>query len=807
MRRAGVIHLLLAGYCLGLCLSLVWRPGPLVLAAGCVVGAGGALGAAALGRRRSGASRQASATAAADTSATHVMRTVIAGCVLALFLVCGVAVGSLRLAHFEHSRLTGFIGRRATLRGTVTGLPKAGPGKLTVPLRVDSASGAPVHEPAHLTLSVADNATPVYDPCGVLTEGAQICIAGVSISAPPATQPGQFDYGRYLRRRGEHVMLTASLADLHIVGHRGGLQGWVDRLRVAARRHLRRGLAAPVREVLDGMVLGDDQGVDDGLIEDFRRSGLLHILAVSGENVVLLCSMWTFVLMLLGVGRVPRTLALLPLVVTYVMVTGASPSIVRAGVAGVIGLLATLVSRPSDGWLLWLAPAAWLLSVNPNTLTDVSFQLSFAAVAGLLLLATPLARRLSFLPAPVASQVSVTTAASLATAPVSMLTFGSTSAVGVLANVAGGFVLGPIMFLGMLSVVAGFFWGRLCTLLNVLAGLFTAFLIWVARAFGNLSFAVLEWHGPTLSILVPAALVAELLVVWRLAERRRLTLREFAYDDRRRGHLCLATAALLAAVLVLTPAAASPPRVPTVTCLDIGEGAAALVQAPGGPTVLIDAGPSPLAHTLRAHGVRRIDLLVLSHGHADHVAGLQDVIGSIPITRALLPRPPTPSPALERIRQQLTAAGTDVRDCTSPLALKAGAVSLLVLPTHANGEAGNQGENDCALVVVVGFGEARVLLPGDCEGAALAALSLPPVTVAELPHHGSRDGFDTALLARLEPRLGVISVGPNTYGHPTAQMLTLMAAAGVPVLRTDQAGDVVLSADPNGLRVACEPPR
>ena len=799
MRRAGVIHLLLAGYCLGLCLSLAWRPGPLVLALGCAVGAGGALAVAAHGHGHTGAATEASAATATGTA--------VAAFVIALFLVCGLAVGSLRLAHFGHSRLAGFIGRRATVRGTLVDLPQAGPGKLSLALRVDSANGVPMHEPAHLTLSVADNATPVCDPCGVLTEGAQVEVPGVRIAAPPTAQPGQFDYGRYLLRRGEHVMLSASLADLRVVGRRGGLQGWVDRLRVAARSHLRRGLAPPVREVVQGMVLGDDEGVDDGLIEDFRRSGLLHILAVSGENVVLLCSMWTFVLMLLGVGRVSRTLALLPLVVTYVMVTGASPSIVRAGVAGVIGLLATLVSRPSDGWLLWLAPAAWLLSVNPNTLMDVSFQLSFAAVAGLLLLATPFARLFSFLPAPVASQVSVTTAASLATAPVSMLTFGSTSVVGVAANVAGGFVLGPIMFLGMLSVVAGFVWGRLCTLLNVLAGVFTAFLISVARAFGNLSFAVMEWHGPTLGMLVPAALVAELLVVWRLAERRRLTLREFALDDRRRGHLCLATATLLAAVLVLTPAAPAPPRVPTVTCLDIGEGNATLVQVPGGPTVLIDAGPAPLAHTLRAHGVRRIDLLVLSHGHADHVAGLADVIGSIPITRALMPRPDTPSPALERIRQQLTAAGTDARECTSPVALRAGAVSVLVLPTHANGEEGNQGENDCALVAVVCFGQARVLLPADCEGAVLAALPLPTVTVAELPHHGSRDGFDAALLARLQPRLGVISVGPNRYGHPTPQMLALMAAADVPVLRTDQAGDVVLSADPNGLRVACEPPR
>ena len=114
---------------------------------------------------------------------------------------------------------------------------------------------------------------------------------------------------------------------------------------------------------------------------------------------------------------------------TYVLLTGASPSIVRAGVAGIVGLLAVLASRPSDGWLLWLAPAAWLLTVNPNNLFDVSFQLSFGAVVGLLVLARPLTRALAFLPGPLPEQVGITTAASISTAPVSMLTFGSASLV------------------------------------------------------------------------------------------------------------------------------------------------------------------------------------------------------------------------------------------------------------------------------------------------------------------------------------------------------------------------------------------
>jgi competence protein ComEC len=99
-----------------------------------------------------------------------------------------------------------------------------------------------------------------------------------------------------------------------------------------------------------------------------------------------------------------------------------------------------------------------------------------------------------------------------------------------------------------------------------------------------------------------------------------------------------------------------------------------------------------------------------------------------------------------------------------------------------------------------------VLLPGDAEAEALEPLGLGPCAIVELPHHGSNGGLDDRLLGELEPRLALVSVGPNTFGHPTASMLTLMADHGVPLLRTDRNGDVTLTAGPNGLTVAAARP-
>ena len=788
-------HVLLGAYCAGLCLALAWRP-PLAALLAAVALAAGVLAVAA---------RAESAPLTAD--GLRERRVVVLTAALALlFLATGAAIGGSRLDAAARSTLAAYVGHHEPVTAVLTDLPAEKDGQVTLAVRVTSVAGVAAREPAHLRLRLEEGQTLGYRPTGPLTEGALLRLPSVSVEPLPEPEPGTFDYGRYLRRRGEHVLLEADFADLTITGRRGGLQGLVDGLRLASRSHLLAGVRSPVAEVLQGMVLGDDEGVPQETIDTFRVSGLLHIMAVSGENVVLLCSMWAFAFALLGIHRLLRTALLLPVVATYVLLTGASPSIVRAGVAGILGLLAVLASRPSDGWLLWLAPAAWLLTANPNNLFDVSFQLSFAAVAGLLLLARPLTRAFSFLPGPLPEQVGVTTAASISTAPVSMLTFGSASLVSVPANAVGGFVLGPIMFLGMLSLLGGFVSEWLSVPLNVVAGLFIGFLLEVARVFAGLPGAVYTYQGVTLRFLLVLGLGAELIAVCVLALRARGGPVAYVRDRRRWPPLAAVTAAVLAAALLLAPAPVRPPDRPTLTLLDVGEGAASLLQVPGGPTVLVDSGPEPLAATLRRHAVDRIDLLVLSHGHDDHVAGLADVIGSFPVRQALLPEPEDDSSssavALDEIEQKLLAGGTEVRRCTAPLDVTGEAWSLRVLPASpVAGVDQNQRENDDALVVVAELGGQRVLLPGDAEGQVLENLGLPACLVVAAPHHGSGGGFDARLLAELAPRLAVIPVGENSYGHPDPDTLGVFAAAGVPAVRTDERGDVAVVLGDRGLEV------
>ena len=419
----------------------------------------------------------------------------------------------------------------------------------------------------------------------------------MSFEPLPEPKPGEFDYGRYLRRRGEHVLLEADFADLTITGRRGGLQGLVDGLRLASRSHLLAGVRSPVAEVLQGMVLGDDEGVPQETIDTFRVSGLLHIMAVSGENVVLLCSMWSFAFALLGIHRLLRTALLLPVVATYVLLTGASPSIVRAGVAGILGLLAVLASRPSDGWLLWLAPAAWLLTSNPNNLFDVSFQLSFAAVAGLLLLARPLTRAFSFLPGPLSEAGRGDHRGEHLDRPC-VHAHVRVRVAGQRAGQRGGWVRARADHVPRHAVAAR----RVRQRMDLETAQPGRRAVHRVPAGGG---AILrrpagrDVHVPGRDAAdAPGRRTGRGTGGRRPCWRRRAGggLAGYVRDRRRWPLFAAATAVAVAAVLLLEEAAAGlgRPDRPTLTFLDVGEGAV-MLQVPGGPTVLVRRRARPLA--------------------------------------------------------------------------------------------------------------------------------------------------------------------------------------------------------------------
>ena len=284
------------------------------------------------------------------------------------------------------------------------------------------------------------------------------------------------------------------------------------------------------------MVLGQDEGLSEPMREDFRAAGLSHLVAASGQNVMLLAALVFGVAAVAGIGLRARLGAALALIALYVPLAGAGASIQRAGVMGAAGLTAALVGRPAARWHALLLAAAVTLTLNPRAVEDPGWQMSFAAVAAIILLCARIARaaRRAGVPPGLAEAFAMTVAATLGTAPLIALHFDRTSLVSVPANLLAAPVVAPVMWLGMLAGVAGQVSAAAATPFTALAEPLLGYLTWLGDAAAKMPSAEVA-VAPAVVAAVSVALAAPVLVAHRAPACRRRRPRRHL---RRRSRSC-----------------------------------------------------------------------------------------------------------------------------------------------------------------------------------------------------------------------------------------------------------------------------
>ena len=642
-------------------------------------------------------------------------------------------------------------------------------------------------------------------------------------------------YGAYLDRIGVSATLEARSLSIS-EGAPGGPSAWLEGVRQIVGDALETSLPEPVAGLAAGIVVGLRDRVDRDLAADFTTTGVSHVVAISGWNIAIVAG--AVMAAASRVRRRRRAFLAIATIAAYTLFAGASASVVRAAVMAAVALLAREAGRPAVaatalGWAVTL-----LVLIDPSMATDVGFQLSVLGTVGLIAWADPLEKRIrriagGRIPGPLAESLAISLAAQAATLPVVLATFGRLATVAPVVNLIVVPLIPPAMAASLLAFVGGT--AALAgapEIVGVALGLpawaLLSLAIGAVRIGAGLPGASLAIEPP-FDALAGASAALILLFVWRrptgatLLARATLPARPTrpatatVSGARRSRTVALPQRTLIVALVAIAVAGTStataivslPDGALRITVLDVGQGDAILLEGPAGGRMLVDGGPDPDRLRLRLDERlppwdRRIDAVVLTHPHEDHVAGLLALAARYRVARFHEPGMRGPGPGYRAWSEGLERAGLETRGLFAGARLSLDGITLRVLwPERGSvpDEPADDGTaiNNVSIVLLGAIGRQRFLLTGDVEEDVdpfLLARGLPHIDVLKVAHHGSRTSSTEAFLDAVRPTVAVVSAGRgNPYGHPTKATIGRLKATGADVLRTDEDGSVTIRLD------------
>jgi len=637
--------------------------------------------------------------------------------------------------------------------------------------------------------------------------------------------PGEFDFPRFLAYQG--VCATAKVvSEEKLVLMRGAAESSLLRSIDLTARSAGDFIRSSIRDeqlssVVTALLIGDQRRIPPELNDSYSRSGVSHILSISGFHVGIIAYFVVLCVLLIATRfelpalrwnlRRAAVLIALPAMVVYLLLTGAAPATSRSVVMLGAFVLALYAEREVDPVNALLLSAMILLAINPPSLFDISFQLSFLALWGIVvfvpLIVGPFASHFHGWQFTLVQFAAASVAASVATIVPLLFAFNQASLNGILSN----FLIVPILGYG--AVLTGF-----CALLFVpfIPGC-AHLLLWITAQLVFVSNCLITLFGslPLISFYGITQLDMLLFLVFMCSVT-------FMRPGRAKVMLCC----LMPCLAVLAHFAKAPQADGQmhVTMLSVGQSESLLVRLPDGSTMLVDGGgylydngrdfgERILAPALFKLGVRRIDRLILTHSHPDHVGGLPFVARSYPVGEFWEAEPGGDGPLYDQLQSALTSRQVPQRRLSAGDAFDLpGGVSMQVLsPTKRDIQTAavsrdDSGMNDNSLVFRLTHGAVSILCTADAgfpaEARMLAEGAELSSAVLKVGHHGSRFSTSDEFLERVSPRMALISAGRgNSFGLPSDRTLSLLRKKGVAVYRTDLDGTIELASNGSSWRV------
>lgn len=599
---------------------------------------------------------------------------------------------------------------------------------------------------------------------------------------------------RSFTSKGIYLLLYSKGEPLYSDGNIGALRYLPKRLASTLGETIERVYDEREAGFLHALLLGDKRYLDEEDAVSLSEAGIYHITAVSGLHCAFLVDLLDRLLR--PARRRTRCAVTIPLLFLYATVVGASPSVLRACVMISMTQLAPLFRRESDPPTALSFALLFILLKDPYAIASISLQLSFSAVAGLEWLTPRLTRRIRTKHRPVRVVLvsfATTLGAMVFSTPLCAWYFGTLSFVSLFSNLLCLWAVSFVFAAGLVGMLLAALLPPLAGVVSIPAAVGIRYVLFVSGILKDLPLHAL-YFNTTLSVL------------WLLYVYVLLAICALARRGRYRYPLALVLAAAMLLVTVRTnafdaggalfPAQNGGAESLQVASLDVGQGASTVLYSQG-HAVLVDCGSSNsyigagdvAADYLLSAGIRRLDAVVLTHYHADHANGLPTLLARIGAEAIYLPDIAEEEGEKSEVLALAARYDIPVRYVTEETQAPLGGAALTIYPPL-----GEKTANELGLTILCTAGEFDALITGDMDSKTerllIAAYVLPDIEVLLVGHHGSRYSTSEELLEAVTPEVGIVSVGDNSYGHPTDEALMRLTDEDIAVYRTDLQGTI-----------------
>ena len=670
--------------------------------------------------------------------------------------------------------------------------------------------------------------------------------------------PGGFDYVKHLRYRG--IMVRGFINDpsrIVILRENQGnpIKTYIETFRGRLKKLIRDNSVSPDGEIIQAMILGNQKEIPQDVMEKFNKTGTTHIIAISGFNIGIIAALsiivarllmksWTYLLLRFNIHVVTTVFAIIPVVV-FTFIAGTGMSVVRAAIMAVIFMIAIIIGKERDLYNTLALAAFIILAISPHSLFDISFQLSFVAVWSILFITPRLMEWLPKISPDVESRysifnrktlrnilifISVSVSATLGTLPLIVFYFNRISSIVLLSNVLVVPVLGIIAIPVCTAIIAA---ALISSALAVFFLHISSFLVWISVAMVDFlasvpgsSFFVSTPTLPELALYYGLLIIGVKLLDLKIAENKKEDIKKytprqlFIYET-----AFIVLILLLFADVIYLNTRDMFAKTMKVTAIDVGQGSSTLVQLPAGRKMLIDGGGFPegsfdvgkyvVGPFLWHERISKIDIVVLTHPHPDHLNGLLYILSNFEVGEVWTNGDNSDDDNYRdflRIIDEKKIGHRSVSEATQTLITNNVMIDILnpakLVESRADFSRHFEDENNRSVVMRITYGDISFLFPGDISEAAESRLIHSHremrSQVLFIPHHGGFTSSSEAFIRRIFPEIAVVSCGfDNIYKFPHPEVLKRYSIVGTKIFRTDKNGAVNIVTD--GSNVVCTP--